>query len=170
MKMSTRGRYGLRAMLELARRFGESPVLMSHLAESEGLSRKYLHALLTALKSAGMVRSIRGAGGGFVLARPPSEIRINDILHAVEGPLCLVECVEDKRVCDKSNRCTARRVWQELSGVIEDLLANVTLDDLITANGARLRGTKKSGSRSKGGCSTLSRTISGGHASKGCKK
>ena len=168
--MSTRGRYGLRAMLELARRFGESPVLMASLAETEGLSRKYLHTLLTALKSAGLVRSIRGAGGGFVLARPPSEIRLDDVLHTLEGPLCLVECVEDKRVCDKSDRCTARRVWQELSGAIEDLLANVTLEDLIASKGARLRGTKKNGSRSKGGCSTLSRTISGGHGSKGRKK
>jgi Rrf2 family protein len=120
-------------MLELARRFGEPPVLMASLAETEGISRKYLHTLLTLLKSAGLVHSIRGAGGGFTLARPPSEIHLDEVLHAVEGPLCLVDCVEDKSVCDKSNRCTARRVWQELSGAIENALARVTLADMIAS-------------------------------------
>jgi Rrf2 family protein len=118
-------------MLGLARQFGEAPVLMGALAEKEGLSRKYLHTLLTALRSAGLVRSIRGASGGFVLARPPAEIRLDEVLQAVEGPLCLVDCVDDEQICGRSNRCTARRVWQELSDAIKDLLANVTLADLI---------------------------------------
>ena len=78
MRISTRGRYGLRAMFELARSFGGAPVLMSAVAERQDLSRKYLHALLTTLKSAGLVRSVRGAGGGFLLARPPAEIRISE--------------------------------------------------------------------------------------------
>ena len=146
MKMSTRGRYGLRAMLALARRFGESPVLMASLAEREGLSRKYLHALLTVLKSAGLVRSIRGAGGGFVLARSPRQIRLSEVLHAVEGPFTLVDCVTDKRACGKASRCTARRVWQELSDAIEDVLASVTLEDLIASEGtigSRAKGKKR---------------------------
>jgi len=137
MKVSTRGRYGLRAMLELARRFGEPPVLMGTLAEQEGISRKYLHSLLTALKSAGLVRSIRGTGGGFLLARPPSQIRLSEVLHALEGPFSLVDCVADTRACGKVNQCRARRVWRELNGVIENLLASVTLEELIAPEGTQ---------------------------------
>jgi len=204
MKISTRGRYGLRAMLELARRFGELPVLTRALAEREGLSPKYLHAQLTALKSAGLVYSIRGAGGGFVLARSPRQIRLSEVLHALEGPLSLVDCVADTRACDRSMRCQARRVWQELSGAIEDVLANITLEDLIAPEGsthAGLREKKRSGSQRglrpqpkagrglggeqdlagktrngtcsaqrKCGSSTLARTISRGHRSKGRRK
>ena len=132
MRVSTRGRYGLRAMFELARGFGQAPVLMSTVAERQDLSRKYLHALLTALKSAGLVRSVRGSGGGFALARPPAEIKLSEILRALEGPLSLVDCVADKRACDRSSRCPARRVWQELAGAVEDVLDNVTLKDLAT--------------------------------------
>jgi Rrf2 family protein len=133
MKMSTRGRYGLRAMLELARCYGKPPVLMSVLAERESLSRKYLHTLLTALKEAGLVRSVRGTGGGFLLTRTPSQIRLSEILHAVEGPLSLVDCVVNERVCDKARRCTARRVWSDLSATIESALEEVTLEDLIAS-------------------------------------
>jgi Rrf2 family protein len=118
-------------MFELARGFGQAPVLMSTVAERQGLSRKYLHALLTALKAAGLVRSVRGAGGGFVLTRPPEEIRLSDVLHALEGPLSLVDCVTDKQACDRSNRCPARWVWEELADAIDDVLDNVTLGDLV---------------------------------------
>ena len=86
MQISTRGRYGLRAMFELARGFGQDPLLMSTVAERQGLSRKYLHTLLTTLKTAGLVRSVRGAGGGFVLARPPAEIKLSEVITALEGP------------------------------------------------------------------------------------
>jgi len=120
-------------MLELARCHGQSPVLMSVLAERESVSRKYLHALLTALKEAGLVQSVRGAGGGFLLTRAPSEIRLSQILQALEGPLSLVDCVADERVCDKARHCTARRVWAELSGTIESELEKVTLEDLIAS-------------------------------------
>ena len=121
----------MRAMLELARHFGQEPVLMSTVAERQGLSRKYLHALLTTLKSAGLVRSVRGAGGGFVLTKAPPKIRLSEVLHALEGPLSLVDCVADPRVCRKSSRCATRRVWQELSGAIENVLDNATLQDLL---------------------------------------
>ena len=165
----------MRAMLELARRFGESPVLMGALAEREGLSRKYLHALLTELKSVGLVRSIRGVGGGFVLARSPSEIRLSEVLHTLEGPFSLVDCVADTRACDKTSRCTARQVWQELSDAIEDVLANVTLEDLIASEGStgsRFRGNKKGRShkRRKVGSSSLSCVISRSHRSKAGKR
>lgn len=144
MKMSTRGRYGLRAMLELARCHGQSPVLVSVLAEREALPRKYLHGLLTALKEAELVRSVRGPGGGFLLAQAPSEIRLSQIMHALEGPVSLVDCVTDKRACDRAKGCTARRVWTELSQTIENALEKVTLEDLIESENPACSSVKDS--------------------------
>lgn len=162
--MSTRGRYGLRAMLELARCHGKSPVLMADLAQREDLSRKYLHALLTTLKGADLVRSVRGAAGGFVLSRPPPEIKLSEILHALEGSLSIVDCVADKRACDKADGCTARSVWQGLSGVIENTLDSVTLEDLILQeSSARTNGKSKGKDgtrRQKDGISKASHTSS----------
>ena len=132
MRISTRGRYGLRAMFELALGFGEAPVLMSTIAARQDLSRKHLHTLLTSLKSAGLVYSVRGPGGGFVLSRPPDRIRLGEILHALEGPLLFVHCVADRQACERSNGCPARDVWQELSKAIESALGSVTLKDLVS--------------------------------------
>jgi Rrf2 family protein len=137
MRVSTRGRYGLRAMFELARDYGESPVLLSTVAERQGLPHKYLHALLTTLKSAGLVRSVRGTRGGFLLARRPAEIRLSEIMRALEGPLSLVDCVADRRVCDREDRCPTRQVWQELSAAIEHMLDGVTLADLVSRQSRR---------------------------------
>jgi Rrf2 family transcriptional regulator, cysteine metabolism repressor len=162
MKMSTRGRYGLRAMLELGRHFGERAVMMSEVARKEDLSRKYLHALLTSLRSAGLVRSVRGAGGGFILTRHPAEIRLNEVVNALEGPLSLVPCVADRRQCRKSDQCTARRVWQQLSAGVESMLSSITLEDLLLmeTEACLEPQTRKSGrQRVKRGSSAPSRTV-----------
>ena len=127
-------------MLELARSFGDEPVVMADLAEREDLSRKYLHTLLTGLRAAGLTRSVRGAGGGFVLARDPSEINLKEILHALEGSLCLVDCVEDARACDRASRCSAHGVWRELSDTIENKLGSMTLADVIATEKERKSG------------------------------
>jgi Rrf2 family protein len=150
MKMTTRGRYGLRAMLELARCHGGPPVLMSTLARREGISPKYLHALLATLKTAGLVESVRGAGGGFLLSKAPCEIRLNEILHAVEGPLSLVHCVSRPAACKRAKTCTARRVWQELSGTIEEVLRGVSLEDLLSRKKRSLTWTYRAGQPPKG--------------------
>ena len=134
-------------MLELARCFGEGPVRMSVLAENQSLSPKYLHTLLTTLKAAGLVRSVRGPGGGFVLTRAPAWIKLRDVLHAVEGPLSLVDCVADEHVCDRSRGCPARRVWEDLSSAIDRALDKVSLASLLAPKAyARYKpeGTKKS--------------------------
>ena len=115
MKISTKGCYGLRALVDLAQHHGEGPVLMRAIAERQGLSRKYLHALLTSLRAAGMVRSIRGSGGGYVLARPPSELPVLDILQALEGNLDVAQCVRHPGVCERSSGCACHDVWTELS-------------------------------------------------------
>ena len=117
-------------MFELARCFGEAPVLMKTIAQRQRLSRKHVHALLTALKSAGLVRSVRGRHGGFFLTRPPNAIRLSEVLRAAEGPLSLVDCVADKQACDRTDHCVARRIWQDLSRAVESMLDNVTLEDM----------------------------------------
>ena len=131
MRISTRGRYGLRAMFELARRQDTGPVTMDTVAQEQELSRKHLHNLLTALKVAGLVQSIRGPRGGFVLTRPPEQIRLSEILEAVEGPLSLVACVVERDTCRKTRSCPARQVWQQVSDAIEEVLESVTLHDMV---------------------------------------
>ena len=154
MKLSTRGRYGLRAMFELAREFGKEPVLMSTVAQRQDLSRKHLHNLLTILKSAGLVRSVLGPGGGFALTRPPTQIRLGEILQALEGPLSLVNCVADRRACPKANTCAAREIWRELSAVVEDTLNDITLEDVV---GQKRR--KSSTSQGKGAGRSVDSTV-----------
>ena len=150
MRISTKGRYGLRAMFELARGFGGGPLLMSTIAERQGLSRKHLHALLTSLKVAGLVRSVRGPGGGFLLTKVPGEIRLSEVLRALEGPLTLVHCVSDRQACDRANRCVARKVWENLSGALEEVLNGVTLEDLV--------GEDEGGCAKSGGKTEVNRT------------
>lgn len=145
-------------MFELARVFGEGPLLMSTIAERQALSRKHLHTLLTSLKSVGLVRSVRGPGGGFVLSRPPIQIKLSEVLRALEGSLSLVQCVEDIRACDRTKECPARGVWLKLSAAIEDVLDSVTLQDLVAQENKACSepGTKKKehGPRKRGGPTT----------------
>jgi Rrf2 family transcriptional regulator, iron-sulfur cluster assembly transcription factor len=132
MRLSTRGCYGVRAMLELALNYGGKPVLMRTIADNQGISRKYLHALLTSLKAAGLVRSIRGSGGGYLLARAPSNIRVDEVVRVLEGSLSLTDCVEDASTCKRSSCCVTIDLWRELSAAIQNLLAGVTIQDLVT--------------------------------------
>jgi len=139
MRISTKGRYGLRVMLELALRHGQGPVMMSTLATSQNISRKYLHSLLTSLKAVGLVRSVRGAGGGYVLALEPSEIRVAQVVQALEGSLLPVECAKDGSVCERSETCAAHDVWEELGRAMEKVLSGITLKELAVRQSAKLR-------------------------------
>jgi Rrf2 family protein len=130
MRVTTKGRYGLRAMLELALHEEGEPVLMSNVAEVLGVSRKYLHAVLTALKSARLVRSVRGSGGGYCLARDPREINIAEILCTLEGCNSLVECVENANACVRCPTCVAHGLWTGLGQAIQRYLAGISLFDL----------------------------------------
>ena len=141
MRISTRGRYGLRAMLELARAFGNGPLRMSAIAERQVLSRKHLHALLTSLKSAELVRSVRGPGGGFVLTRSPDQIKLSEVVCALEGPLSLVDCLPNGRTCNRVNRCSASRIWAEVSSAAENVLDNLTLQDMAALGDGDRNGT-----------------------------
>ncbi len=130
MRVTTRGRYGLRAMLELASRPNTEPVLMSDIAEQMGVSRKYLHAVLTTLRRAGLVRSVRGSGGGYCLARDPRQINLAAILSALEHTGSLVECVENANACTRCRTCIARSLWTGLGQAIQGYLEGISLYDL----------------------------------------
>ncbi len=132
MKISTRGCYGLTAMIELARNYGGGPLLMRAISEKYNLSRKYLHALLTSLKSAGLVRSVRGSGGGYSLTRAPADITVCEVIRALEGTIAPAECVEDEAICSRSAECAAHDLWAEVHKMVEQMLLNVSLADLLT--------------------------------------
>lgn len=136
LKVSTKGRYGLRAMVELAGHYGSGPVMMSDISRSQELSRKYLHALLTNLREAGLVTSVLGAKGGYLLARSPADIKVREIVEALEGSMSIVECVPSAKSCARSPDCATRGLWVSLSQEITRVLDAVTLEDLVLGKGA----------------------------------
>ena len=117
----------MRAMVELAREYGDGPVLLATVAKRQQLSPKYLHALLSSLKRAGLVQSRRGAGGGYELGRPPACITLLEVLEALEGPVLVTDCLADDAHCDIMGRCSTRGLWFELSETITKLLGSKTL-------------------------------------------
>jgi Rrf2 family cysteine metabolism transcriptional repressor len=131
MKLSTKGRYAMRAMLDLAQHYGEGLVLLKDVARRQDISERYLEHLFLTLKAAGLVTSARGARGGFVLSHPPAEISLLDIIRACEGELAPVECVSDPKTCPRSPRCSARDVWCEIKDALEGVLENKTLQTLM---------------------------------------
>lgn len=131
MKLSTRGRYGVRAMLELAMQSGTGPVPLRDLASRQEISAKYLEQLLIPLKAAGLVKSIRGARGGYLLAHESTAISLYDIVRALEGPLSPVECLEDPTFCERVGGCTVHLVWGEMGKILVDFLTQMTLADLV---------------------------------------
>ena len=131
MKLSTKGRYGVRLMFDLALQAGDGPVTLKDIAARQEISEKYLSNLIVPLKNAGFVHSVRGSQGGYTLARPPGNITLKDILLALEGPMCLVECTEKPLLCQRSGECLMRDIWSEVSGKMLDALESFTLEGLI---------------------------------------
>lgn len=131
MKLSTRGRYGVRAMLELALQAGAGPVPLRELASKQEISAKYLEQLLIPLKGAGLVKSVRGARGGYMLAASPEKINLYDIVRSLEGPLAPVDCVQDPEFCDRIGGCTVHLVWGEMGTLLVDFLSSISLSGLV---------------------------------------
>lgn len=131
MKLSTRGRYGIRALLELALHPGDGPMLIKDIATRQEISEHYLEQIVIALKAAGLVKSIRGAKGGIILAKTPSQIRLSDALQVLEGSTALVECVDDARACSRSPFCVTRDIWVEIKKAMNGVLESTTLKDLV---------------------------------------
>lgn len=131
MKLSSRTRYGMRAILELAMEYGKAPLQIKTIAQREDISNKYLEQLISMLKSAGLVRSIRGPRGGYVLAKEPAEIQLKDVFTTLEGPMVPAECLEHPEYCPRCTDCATRQIWQELQDAIFGVLESVTLADLV---------------------------------------
>lgn len=133
MKLSTRSRYSIRILLELARHEAGEPVQVSAISKYQGIPVKYLELLIRTLKSEQMVRSVRGAKGGHMLNRSPSEITVGQIVRLFEGQADLVACVSDPKQCDMSDECPVRCVWRDATQALFDKLDNVTIADLAGA-------------------------------------
>lgn len=130
MKLSTKGRYGTRAALELALRYGEGPVMVREIAERQEISERYLEHILNALRASGLVRSTRGARGGYELARNPGAITVGEIIRALEGPLDIVSCTLDTD-CRRNSACVTMEVWRSVRDAVEQVLDSVTLEQLV---------------------------------------
>jgi len=134
LKLSTKGRYGLRAIVDLALHSEEETVALSSIAEREGISISYLEQLIAKLKKAGLVTSVRGAQGGYKLAKPASEVSIGDILRALEGSLNPVDCAEvvgGESNCEGANLCVTKYVWKRISDSINDAVDHIMLSELV---------------------------------------
>jgi len=130
MKMSTKGRYGLRVMMELAANHGRGPMPVDAIAANQGISRKYIHFLMTGLKSAGLIRPVRGPNGGFELTRDPASISALDVVSVLEGWKAPVECVVDAGSCPRSGRCATREVWCDVADAVNRVLSGRSLAEL----------------------------------------
>ena len=131
MKLSSRTRYGMRAVLELAMEYGKKPMQIKTIAEREDISNKYLEQLVAMLKAAGIVRSIRGPRGGYILSRPPAEITLKEVFETLEGPMVPAECLEHPDFCPRCTDCATREIWHELQDSISSVLNAYTLADLV---------------------------------------
>jgi len=118
-------------MLDLALNSSEGPVLLREIAKRQEVSEKYLEHSITTLRKAGLVRSIRGARGGYVLAKSPSQIRLSEIMEVLEGSMAPVECVDDPQVCRRAQLCVTRDIWAEMKEAIDNILKSITLQDMV---------------------------------------
>jgi len=131
MKLSTRIRYGVRAVLELAANQSTAPLRIKTIARRQDISVKYLEQLMAVLKSAGVVRSIRGSKGGYILAKPANQIKLSDVFDCLEGSVATVECLENENYCARAADCVTRQVWAEVQQAITNVLQSMTLQDLV---------------------------------------
>jgi Rrf2 family protein len=134
MKLSTRGEYSTRLMMELAINYGKGPTLLKDISKAQDISLKYLGQLIISLKIVGLLKSTRGSHGGYLLSRHPKEIKLLEILEASEGSLYLAECIENPDVCYRSKNCTARLIWEKASQAFMEVFSSITLKDMIDRN------------------------------------
>ena len=131
MKISTKGDYGLRALIELAHRYGDGkPTQSGEVAARQDIPESYLEQLLATLRRAGFVRSVRGPQGGHSLARPPAQIRVSDVIEALEGPIMAVDCLDETSGCAKDGGCAPSEMWFAVRDAIVGVLSSTTIADL----------------------------------------
>ncbi len=138
MRLSTKGRYGVRALVDVALNSDGGPVLLKDIAKRQEISAQYLEHLVAPLIRAGILRSIRGAKGGIALARPPEEIRLSRVIEILEGSVAPVECVDNAAICTRSDECVMRDVWSEIKAAVMGVLDSLTLKDLMDRQRAKV--------------------------------
>ncbi|MFH1540047.1 MAG: Rrf2 family transcriptional regulator [bacterium] len=131
MKINTRARYALRMMADIYKNGNGAPVSLKEVAKRQNLSQRYLAQLAIPLKNAALLKSIWGNQGGYLLAKPGDEIRILDIIEAVDGPVSIMECVTDEELCPRNDYCECRVLWVDINEAINGIMAKYTLEDLI---------------------------------------
>jgi Rrf2 family iron-sulfur cluster assembly transcriptional regulator len=131
MRLSTKGQYAVRAIVNLACHPGDKPVTLRDISEGEGISLSYLEQLFVKLRRGAIVKSVRGPGGGYVLAKPSGEISVGEVISVVEEPLNPVACLdEDSKGCERSATCITQKVWKGLADKISEFLTSITIEDL----------------------------------------
>ena len=141
MKISTRARYGLRLMVDLAMKYGKGPIYLKDVSRSQEISEKYLSQIIIPLKAAGLVKSFRGAHGGYTLAREPEKINLLEVVSTLEGTLNLVECVTNPQECSRISNCAAQDVWCQVAKAMAQTLGALTLADMVERQRALSQGT-----------------------------
>ncbi|NQT72168.1 MAG: Rrf2 family transcriptional regulator [Chloroflexi bacterium] len=131
MRLSTRSRYAVRALIDLAMHLGEGPVLVREIADREDISVRYLEQLLLPLKAAGLVRATRGANGGFTLAKDPAEVNLREIIKIMEGSTAFTECVDSAEVCSRSDTCILRSSWIEVTDAANKVMEKTSLQVIV---------------------------------------
>jgi len=137
MKLSTRARYGTRALLDLALHQGEGAVLLKDIAQRQEISLPYLEHLITPLVAGGIIKSIRGARGGVFLLKQPQEIRLSEVIQLLEGSTAPVDCVNHPEICSRSDLCVTRDIWGEVKKAVDGVLEVTTLQDLVERQGQK---------------------------------
>lgn len=132
MKLSTKSRYGTRAMMDIAiHNNSRGHATLKDISERQSVSPKYLDHILSALRKAGLIKNVRGRNGGYLLTRPPATINLKEIIDAVEGSIAPVECVDNPSLCDRTPTCSTRDVWVQLKNAMDEILESTTLSMLI---------------------------------------
>ncbi|GAA0745926.1 Rrf2 family transcriptional regulator [Clostridium oceanicum] len=131
MKLSTKGRYGVKAMVDLAIHYGEDPISIKSIAERQKISECYLEQLFASLRKAKLIKSIRGAQGGYVLNKSPKDITVADIMGVLEGPIEISDCVEEEGFCSNKGACPTRVLWMRIKESLDNIMETTTLEDML---------------------------------------
>lgn len=130
MKLSTKGRYGVKAMVDLALHYGDTPVSIKTISQRQNISEYYLEQLFSPLRKAKLIKSIRGAQGGYVLNSAPKDITVAEVMYVLEGPIEISDCIEGTE-CDKTDYCATRLLWEKIKNSIDEVMESITLQDIV---------------------------------------
>ena len=135
MKISTKGRYGTRALVELAMRNSNEPMLLRNIAKQQDISLAYLEHVISPLIAGGILRSTKGPKGGISLNKKPEDIKLSDVIRLLEGSVAPADCVDNPDVCERAESCAARDIWCELKQALENILSSTSIKDLVDRQG-----------------------------------